>query len=67
MMDGAGKIIARGRKLQDTGGYLLASEIVNKLVQAEPDNAEAKEESPRRHLRVARLPIGEPGASGTAS
>jgi alkyl sulfatase BDS1-like metallo-beta-lactamase superfamily hydrolase len=29
--------------LHDAGDYLLASEIVNKLVQAEPDNAEAKD------------------------
>jgi alkyl sulfatase BDS1-like metallo-beta-lactamase superfamily hydrolase len=43
MMGGAGKIIARGRELHDSGDYLLASEIVNKLVQAEPDNVEAKD------------------------
>lgn len=36
MMGGAEKIMARGRKLHDEGKYLLASEIVNKLVQAEP-------------------------------
>jgi alkyl sulfatase BDS1-like metallo-beta-lactamase superfamily hydrolase len=43
MMGGADRIIARGRELHDAGDYLLASEIVNKLVQAEPDNMEAKE------------------------
>ena len=43
MMGGSDKIIARGRELHDAGKYLLASEIVNKLVQAEPDNAEAKD------------------------
>jgi alkyl sulfatase BDS1-like metallo-beta-lactamase superfamily hydrolase len=43
MMGGAAKIIARGRELHDEGKYLLASEIVNKLVQAEPQNREAKE------------------------
>lgn len=43
MMGGAAKILARGRELHDTGKYLLASEILNKLVQAEPDNAEAKD------------------------
>jgi alkyl sulfatase BDS1-like metallo-beta-lactamase superfamily hydrolase len=43
MMGGAGKIMARGRELHDEGKYLLASEIMNKLVQAQPDNAEAKD------------------------
>ena len=43
MMGGSAKIIARGRELHDAGQYLLASEIVNKLVQAEPDNSEAKD------------------------
>ncbi|MBS0251188.1 MAG: MBL fold metallo-hydrolase [Proteobacteria bacterium] len=43
MMGGSAKIIARGRELHDEGKYLLAVEIVNKLVQAEPDNAEAKD------------------------
>ena len=43
MMGGADKIMARGRELHDEGQYLLASEIVNKLVQAEPDNEAAKD------------------------
>ncbi|WP_245310209.1 alkyl/aryl-sulfatase [Bradyrhizobium jicamae] len=43
MMGGAEKILARGRQLHDEGQYLLASEIVNKLVQAEPQNQAAKE------------------------
>jgi alkyl sulfatase BDS1-like metallo-beta-lactamase superfamily hydrolase len=43
MMGGAEKIVARGRELFDAGDYLLASEIVNKLVQAEPDNQDGKE------------------------
>ena len=43
MMGGAEKILARGRELHDEGQYLLASEIVNKLVQAEPDNEAAKD------------------------
>ena len=43
MMGGSERIVARGRELHEAGSYLLASEIVNKLVQAEPDNAEAKE------------------------
>jgi alkyl sulfatase BDS1-like metallo-beta-lactamase superfamily hydrolase len=43
MMGGAERVIARGRELHDNGEYLLATEIVNKLVQAEPDNTEAKE------------------------
>ena len=36
MMGGAQKIMDRGRQLHDEGRYLHAQEIVNKLVQAEP-------------------------------
>ena len=43
MMGGSERIIARSRELFDTGDYLLASEIMNKLVHAEPDNGEAKD------------------------
>lgn len=43
MMGGADKIIARGRQLHDAGRYLHAQEIVNKLVQAEPENQAAKD------------------------
>jgi alkyl sulfatase BDS1-like metallo-beta-lactamase superfamily hydrolase len=43
MMGGAEWIIARGRELHDAGDHLLAVEIVNKLVQAEPDNVEGTE------------------------
>lgn len=43
MMGGAARIMARGRQLHDEGQYKLASEIVNKLVQAEPKNQPAKE------------------------
>src|SRR5271157_1444385 len=43
MMGGAAKIMARGRKLHNQGKYLLAQEIVNKLVQAEPQNQAAKD------------------------
>lgn len=42
MMGGSAKIVAKGRALHDEGKYMLAVEIVNKLVQADPDNAEAK-------------------------
>jgi alkyl sulfatase BDS1-like metallo-beta-lactamase superfamily hydrolase len=42
MMGGAAKILARGRQLFDEGKYLLAQEILNKLVHAEPDNQQAK-------------------------
>ena len=42
-MGGSDKILARGRELDDEGKYLLASEIINKLVQAEPDNEAAKD------------------------
>jgi alkyl sulfatase BDS1-like metallo-beta-lactamase superfamily hydrolase len=43
LMGGPEKILARGRELHDEGKYLLATEIVNKLVQAEPDNEAAKD------------------------
>jgi linear primary-alkylsulfatase len=43
MMGGADKIMGRGRQLHDEGKYLLASEIVNKLVQAQPQNQAAKD------------------------
>ena len=43
MMGGREKIMARGRQLHDEGRYLLAQEIVNKLVQAEPQNQAAKD------------------------
>ena len=43
MMGGADKIMTRGRQLHDEGQYLLATEILNKLVQAQPDNAAAKD------------------------
>jgi alkyl sulfatase BDS1-like metallo-beta-lactamase superfamily hydrolase len=43
MMGGAERIIARGRELFDAGDYLLAMEIVNKLVHAEPGNEAGKE------------------------
>ena len=43
MMGGAAKILAEGRELHDRGEYLLAQEILNKLVHAEPDNQEAKD------------------------
>ena len=43
MMGGAEKILARGRTLFDDGDYFLAQEILNKLVQAEPDNGDAKD------------------------
>ena len=43
MMGGAEKILARGRALHDEGKYLHAQEILNKLVQAEPQNQAAKD------------------------
>ena len=43
MMGGAEKIMARGKQLHNEGRYLLASEIVNKLVQAHPENQAAKD------------------------
>ncbi|MBW1685997.1 MAG: MBL fold metallo-hydrolase [Deltaproteobacteria bacterium] len=43
MMGGADKIMAKGRELHDQGKYLEASEILNKLVFAEPQNQAAKD------------------------
>ena len=43
MMGGAEKILARGRQLHDEGKYLLAQEILNKLVYADPQNQAAKD------------------------
>jgi alkyl sulfatase BDS1-like metallo-beta-lactamase superfamily hydrolase len=43
MMGGAAPILARGQALFNAGDYLLAAEIVNKLVQAEPGNDAAKD------------------------
>jgi alkyl sulfatase BDS1-like metallo-beta-lactamase superfamily hydrolase len=43
MMGGAAAILARARTLHDEGEYLLATEILDKLVYAEPNNTEAKE------------------------
>jgi len=43
MMGGADKIMAKGRELHDQGKYLEASEILDKLVHAEPQNQPAKD------------------------
>jgi alkyl sulfatase BDS1-like metallo-beta-lactamase superfamily hydrolase len=43
MMGGADTIMDRGRQLHDAGEYMLAQEILNKLVQAEPGNQAAKD------------------------
>ena len=43
MMGGAEKILVRGRELVAEGRYLDATEIVNKLVYAQPQNQEAKD------------------------
>jgi alkyl sulfatase BDS1-like metallo-beta-lactamase superfamily hydrolase len=43
MMGGSAKIIAKGRDLFNEGKYKHATEILNKLVYAEPTNQEAKD------------------------
>ncbi len=43
MMGGAEKIMGKGQELHDAGEYLQAQEILNKLVQAEPQNQAAKD------------------------
>jgi alkyl sulfatase BDS1-like metallo-beta-lactamase superfamily hydrolase len=43
MMGGAEPILAKGQELIDGGKYLEATEILNKLVYAEPQNTDAKD------------------------
>jgi alkyl sulfatase BDS1-like metallo-beta-lactamase superfamily hydrolase len=43
MMGGSEKIIARGRELAGQGKYLLATEILNRLIFAEPRNVPARQ------------------------
>ena len=43
MMGGAKPILKKGQQLHDNGEYMLAVEILNKLVYAEPENTKAKE------------------------
>jgi alkyl sulfatase BDS1-like metallo-beta-lactamase superfamily hydrolase len=43
MMGGSDKIIARGKELAAEGKYLLATEILDKLVFAEPGNVPARQ------------------------
>jgi alkyl sulfatase BDS1-like metallo-beta-lactamase superfamily hydrolase len=43
MMGGATKVAEKGKELFDSGKYLLAVEILNKLVYAEPKNQSAKD------------------------
>jgi len=43
MMGGAEKILAKGKELSDRGKYLEASEILNKLVYAQPQNQAGKD------------------------
>ena len=43
MMGGAEKIVKKGKELYEQGKYLHATEILNKLVYAEPKNQSAKD------------------------
>ncbi|MGI9142281.1 MAG: alkyl/aryl-sulfatase, partial [Fluviibacter sp.] len=43
MMGGSGKIIAKGKQLYRQGKYREAMEILNKLIYAEPANAQARD------------------------
>jgi alkyl sulfatase BDS1-like metallo-beta-lactamase superfamily hydrolase len=43
MMGRATAILAKARQLHEAGDYLLATEILDKLVQAEPENGDAKD------------------------
>ena len=74
MMGGAERILARGQELFNAGDYLLAMEIVNKLVLAVKGGAPAEASRPvarqQSHIRQARqqapaikVPEGGPMAS----
>jgi alkyl sulfatase BDS1-like metallo-beta-lactamase superfamily hydrolase len=52
MMGGASKIMTKSKQLFDEGEYFQAQEIMNKLVQAQPQNQAAKRR--RRGERCAR-------------
>jgi alkyl sulfatase BDS1-like metallo-beta-lactamase superfamily hydrolase len=43
MMGGAARILEKAAALHEAGDYMLATEILDKLVHAEPENVEAKE------------------------
>jgi alkyl sulfatase BDS1-like metallo-beta-lactamase superfamily hydrolase len=43
MMGGSAKVMAKGSELYNQGDYRLATEILNKLVYAEPGNQDAKD------------------------
>jgi alkyl sulfatase BDS1-like metallo-beta-lactamase superfamily hydrolase len=43
MMGGAEKIMAKGKELHDAGKYMAASEILNRLFLAEPQNQDARD------------------------
>ncbi len=43
MMGGSAKILAKGKELFKAGKYLEATEILNKLVYAQPENQKAKD------------------------
>jgi alkyl sulfatase BDS1-like metallo-beta-lactamase superfamily hydrolase len=43
MMGGADRIMAKGKELYEKGEYLSATEILNKLIYAEPHNQPAKD------------------------
>lgn len=43
MMGGAEKIIVKGQELHDAGEYMAASEILNRLIMAEPRNQDARD------------------------
>lgn len=43
MMGGASTVMAKGRDLYAEGKYRLATEVLNKLVYAEPDNQDARD------------------------
>ena len=58
MMGGPAKIMTKGKKLYDQGKYLEASEILNRLVFAQPKNQAAKNLT-GGCLRADRLPEGK--------
>ena len=62
MMGGSAKIMAKGKELIGQGKYHEASEILNKLVFAQPRQPGGERPAGRR-LRATRLPEGKPDAA----
>ena len=52
-MGGAARVLREGRRAYERGEYRWAAEVLNHLVFAEPDNAQAREALARAHEQMA--------------